>query len=116
MQNANKPKTISRAFSAKQIEAAIASAPLGRRKPRDLSKAIVTRGGGVAATIAEIKRVRGKNKNPTKEQVAIRFDPAVLEAFRADGAGWQTRMNSALKEWLALKKVKSTPSRTKASG
>lgn len=36
----------------------------------------------------------------TKEQVAIRFDREVLAAFRAGGAGWQTRMNDALKDWL----------------
>jgi uncharacterized protein (DUF4415 family) len=36
----------------------------------------------------------------TKEQVAIRFDRDVLAAFRATGAGWQTRMNEALKDWL----------------
>ena len=35
-----------------------------------------------------------------KEQVAIRFDRDVLDAFRSSGAGWQTRMNAALKEWL----------------
>jgi len=35
-----------------------------------------------------------------KEQVAIRFDKDVLEAFRATGRGWQTRMNEALKAWL----------------
>ena len=61
----------------------------------------VTRGGGVAATIAAIRRTRGPNKNPTKEQVAIRLDRDVLSAFRAGGPGWQTRMNAALKEWLA---------------
>ena len=52
------------------------------------------------ATIGALRKARGKNKNPTKEQVAIRFDPEVLAAFRADGPGWQTRMNTALKEWL----------------
>lgn len=36
----------------------------------------------------------------TKEQVAIRFDRDVLAAFRAAGAGWQTRMNAALRDWL----------------
>lgn len=36
----------------------------------------------------------------TKEQVAIRIDREVLAAFRASGAGWQTRMNDALKDWL----------------
>jgi len=30
----------------------------------------------------------------------IRLDAEVLEAFRATGRGWQTRMNDALKEWL----------------
>ena len=37
----------------------------------------------------------------SKEQVAIRLDHDVLLAFRADGPGWQTRMNAALREWLA---------------
>ena len=35
-----------------------------------------------------------------KGQVAIRFDREVLNAFRAAGPGWQTRMNEALKDWL----------------
>jgi len=30
----------------------------------------------------------------------IRLDADVLEAFRATGKGWQTRMNNALKDWL----------------
>ena len=30
----------------------------------------------------------------------IRLDAEVLEAFRATGKGWQTRINEALKEWL----------------
>lgn len=67
----------------------------------DMSKATVTRGGGVDATIAAIRKARGPNKHPTKEQVAIRLDKDVLSAFRASGQGWQTRMNNALKEWLA---------------
>jgi uncharacterized protein (DUF4415 family) len=35
-----------------------------------------------------------------KEQLTIRFDKDILEAFRSTGSGWQTRMNDALKEWL----------------
>jgi uncharacterized protein (DUF4415 family) len=54
-----------------------------------------------ATGIGALRKARGKNKNPTKEQVAIRIDPEVLAAFRADGPGWQTRMNIALKEWLS---------------
>jgi hypothetical protein len=32
----------------------------------------------------------------------MRYDPEVIEAFRAGGKGkgWQTRMNEALKDWL----------------
>lgn len=37
----------------------------------------------------------------SNEQVAIRFDQDLLSAFRAQGPGWQTRMNAALREWLA---------------
>jgi len=46
------------------------------------------------------RRVRGEGKKPLKEQIAIRYDADVLEAFRATGKGWQTRMNEALKDWL----------------
>lgn len=37
----------------------------------------------------------------TKEQVNIRLSPDVLAAFRAGGAGWQTRIDAALRQWLA---------------
>lgn len=47
------------------------------------------------------RRARGRPAGSgTKEQVAIRIDRDVLTAFRGSGAGWQTRMNDALREWL----------------
>jgi uncharacterized protein (DUF4415 family) len=89
-------------FSPSQVAAAKAAAAApGAPDNIDWSRGVVTPGGGVAATIGTLRKVRGKNKNPTKEQVAIRFDPEVLAAFRAEGRGWQTRMNTALKEWLS---------------
>jgi uncharacterized protein (DUF4415 family) len=30
----------------------------------------------------------------------IRLSPDVLQAFRAAGDGWQTRIDAALKDWL----------------
>ena len=36
----------------------------------------------------------------TKTPVSIRLSPEVLKAFRASGAGWQTRVDAALKDWL----------------
>lgn len=35
-----------------------------------------------------------------KVSTTIRFDADILEAFKATGDGWQTRMNDVLKEWL----------------
>lgn len=55
----------------------------------------------MAATVAALRRTRGPNKKPAKEQVAIRLDPEVVGALRASGPGWQTRVNDALKDWLA---------------
>jgi uncharacterized protein (DUF4415 family) len=46
-------------------------------------------------------QVRGPQKAPRKTPVFVRLDSAIVEAFRATGRGWQTRMNAALKEWLA---------------
>ena len=43
------------------------------------------------------RRVRGKQKAPTKQLVSLRLDRAVIEAFQADGPGWQSRMNAALR-------------------
>ncbi|MFZ4534283.1 MAG: BrnA antitoxin family protein [Alsobacter sp.] len=33
-----------------------------------------------------------------KEQVTLRLDRDVLEHFQADGAGWQERINAALRQ------------------
>jgi len=44
---------------------------------------------------------RGRPRASThKRQLTVRYDAEVIDAFRATGAGWQARMNAALKEWL----------------
>lgn len=40
-----------------------------------------------------------RKANP-KVFAAIRLDVEVVEAFKATGRGWQTRINDALKTWL----------------
>ncbi len=45
---------------------------------------------------AAIKRARGKQKAPTKELTAIRLTRSTLDAFRATGPGWQSRIDTIL--------------------
>jgi uncharacterized protein (DUF4415 family) len=53
-------------------------------------------------------KLRGRPKaGVTKESVTIRLSPEVVQSFRASGAGWQTRMDAALKDWLKTHKVAS---------
>ncbi len=46
---------------------------------------------------ASARRVRGKQKAPTKQLVSLRLDRSVIDAFKAEGPGWQSRINEALK-------------------
>lgn len=41
-----------------------------------------------------------------KEAVKLRLDADVVASFRAGGAGWQTRMNDALRKAAGLKRVR----------
>jgi uncharacterized protein (DUF4415 family) len=48
-----------------------------------------------------VQKMRGRPAGSgSKVSTTIRFDADVLAAFKATGAGWQTRMNDVLKEWL----------------
>lgn len=44
---------------------------------------------------------RGPQVAPVKQQVTLRLDQDVLETFRASGAGWQGRINAALRKAVA---------------
>ncbi len=52
-------------------------------------------------TLKRRRGQRGPQKAPKKIPLHIRFSPEVVEYFRATGRGWQTRMDEALKEWIA---------------
>ncbi len=65
--------------------------------------AVVVREGGavaVRAALAEKRRLRGVQKAPLKVPTTIRFDADVLDALKASGKGWQTRVNEAMREWI----------------
>ncbi|PHV38528.1 BrnA antitoxin family protein [Janthinobacterium sp. BJB304] len=54
----------------------------------------------------EVARRRGRPAGSGgKVSTTIRFDAEILDAFKAAGDGWQTRMNDALKEWLRARRT-----------
>lgn len=63
------------------------------------------RGEGRVTTPAQIQarragRPAGTVKAAPKVSTTIRLSPDVVQAFRASGDGWQTRIDAALKDWL----------------
>lgn len=67
--------------------------------------AVVVSGGGYQAVRQALAKKRqgqrGPQRSPTKLPVTVRYSPEVVAYFKATGAGWQTRMNDALSEWVA---------------
>ncbi|MFZ2854461.1 MAG: BrnA antitoxin family protein [Rhodocyclaceae bacterium] len=54
------------------------------------------------AALVAMKRPRGRPKaDKTKVFTAIRLDADLLETFKATGKGWQTRVNAALRQFIA---------------
>ena len=107
-----KSTSSSKKFPASQaeIEAAIARAPgkdrpLTAREEAKWSTGVMVNGGGYEAVrkaLAEKRKPgqRGPQLAPTKQLVSVRYSPEVLAFFKASGAGWQSRMDDALKQWV----------------
>lgn len=62
------------------------------------------RGEGHLHSPDQIKARRGRPVGSVKPEkkipTTIRFDPDVLQALKASGRGWQSRVNAAIREWL----------------
>ncbi|GHU03447.1 hypothetical protein FACS1894158_01910 [Betaproteobacteria bacterium] len=112
-----KPDTLPKRFPStpEEWEALIAAAPEtvndpeGPYDPNDAAaveafwsrpEVIVSRSFEEHQEKMAARKKRGAGRRPKKEQVAIRYSPDVLAAFRATGRGWQTRMDNALREWV----------------
>lgn len=52
---------------------------------------------------APVQRGRPRQE-VTKEMTTIRLDPEVLAHFRSEGPGWQSRINQALRDWIATRR------------
>ena len=76
-----------------------------------MANAVVVRGGGYGAVRAALAEKRGRGQRgpqqaPTKQLVSVRYSPEVLQYFKGTGAGWQTRMNEALIEWVSKRSTR----------
>lgn len=52
------------------------------------------------ADFKQMKKIGRPKAEVTKERITIRLSPDVLEQFRATDAGWQTKVDAALRDWL----------------
>ena len=96
--------------SKTQWEKVIALAPGEDRLPTTAENAarksaVSVAGGGYAAVCEALAKKRqgqrGPQQKPTKQAVTVRYNAEVIAYFKATGDGWQTRMNDALREWVA---------------
>ena len=55
--------------------------------------------------VERARRVRGKQRAPTKERISIRLDADVLDHYRTSGRGWQSRINEVLRQSLLKNEV-----------
>ena len=53
---------------------------------------------GTAAAKAKVGRPK---LDVTKQSVTLRMDPDVIDYFKQDGRGWQTRLNQVLRDYIA---------------
>jgi uncharacterized protein (DUF4415 family) len=97
-----------------QWEKVIAKAPGSDRSPTAKERAgrgnaVVATSGGYAAVREALAKKRqgqrGPQQAPTKLPVTVRYNPEVIAYFKATGAGWQTRMNEVLSDWVARRQT-----------
>ena len=56
-----------------------------------------------------LRTLRGRPPSPHKKQlVSIRYSQEVIDYFKASGEGWQARMDSVLKDYVA-RETRSAP-------
>lgn len=73
--------------------------------PYDPNDAAATEAFFDQATVISPKK-RGPQKSPTKRLVSLRLSPEVVEHYKAQGPGWQTRIDEVLKTTIGPKRRK----------
>jgi len=68
------------------------------RAPRDIERALAA-----AVRIADFLPDPASLKRATKMPVTLRIDPDVVDWFKRDGPGYQTRINGVLRAYMLAK-------------
>jgi uncharacterized protein (DUF4415 family) len=105
-----KPKTMNVVWPTPEEDAAITAAALADPDAQPLTDEQLSRMRPVwdHPDLVAILQKEGKLGRPPlpatekKQRVTLHLDPDVLARLRADGKGWQTRANAALRQALGL--------------
>ena len=76
----------------------------GQDSDRDLAPDLSGAGWPEKFARAAVRRGRPPLARP-KVSTTIRLSQDVIEHFKAGGRGWQTRIDEALREWIAKRDV-----------
>jgi uncharacterized protein (DUF4415 family) len=100
-----KPGTTSKSFprSPEEIRAAVDRAPeriQDPESPYDPNDPAAVEAFWKSAAVRRPGQ-RGPGKKANKVLLSVRYSPEVVDYFKSSGEGWQTRMDEALKEWVA---------------
>lgn len=104
-----KSGTTSKPFPMKpeEITSAIAMAPAqvqDQECPYDPNDSAAVEAFWKDATVRRPGQ-RGPGRKARKVLLSVRYSPEVVDYFKATGEGWQTRMDEALKEWMASQRT-----------
>jgi len=84
----------------KQSEPQTRGTTLASQRHESRSNATKQPSTDIRKSAAKVADRRGRPAGSDKTQIALRVDNETLAAFRATGAGWQSRMNAALSDWV----------------
>ena len=93
------PNAKKKGYSAKDLRE-VSDNPVWTRK--DFAKARPF-SEALPVLAASIRKGRGPNKAPTKKLVSLRLSGQVLEAYKAKGPGWQSRIDEDLRRINKIK-------------
>lgn len=71
----------------------------------DFERAVRLDGVSLADAVATLRRGRGPQVKPKKVAISIRISPKIIDHFKADGAGWQARMEKVLLKASGIKEL-----------